>query len=105
MAKHTRDGDKDARGGKRAAQGSGAAVAEQEPLSRDEDVRPQLRADAGLGQGAELPNASVKAGPTGEDIARRAYELYLERGGQGDGLDLQDWLRAEAELTGRPRQS
>jgi len=80
MAKHTRDGDKDARGGKRAAQGTGAAV-------------------------AEMPNASVKGGPTGEDIARRAYELYLERGGQGDGLDLQDWLRAEAELTGRPRQS
>ena len=80
MAKRTRNGDKDqARGGKRA--------------------------DASLGQEAELPNASVRGGPTGEDIARRAYELYLERGGQGDGLDLQDWLRAEAELTGRPRQS
>ena len=31
-----------------------------------------------------------------EEIARRAYRLYLERGGQ-DGHDLEDRLRAEAE--------
>jgi hypothetical protein len=30
-------------------------------------------------------------------IARRAYEIYEERG-RGDGEDLNDWLRAEAEL-------
>jgi hypothetical protein len=30
-------------------------------------------------------------------IARRAYELYLARGGE-DGHDLEDWLRAENEL-------
>jgi len=35
--------------------------------------------------------------PTHDDIARRAYELYLERGGQ-DGADVDDWLRAEQEL-------
>ena len=34
-----------------------------------------------------------------EEIRRRAYELY-ERRGQGDGHDLEDWLEAEAELTG-----
>lgn len=32
-----------------------------------------------------------------EEVARRAYELYLERGGQ-DGHDVEDWLGAEAEL-------
>ncbi|HEY3044481.1 MAG TPA: DUF2934 domain-containing protein [Vicinamibacterales bacterium] len=32
-----------------------------------------------------------------EDIARRAYELFLERGGEHGG-DLDDWLRAEREL-------
>jgi hypothetical protein len=32
-----------------------------------------------------------------EDIARRAYELYLQRGG-GQGYDLDDWLQAEREL-------
>jgi hypothetical protein len=32
-----------------------------------------------------------------EAIARRAYELFLERGSQ-HGHDLDDWLRAEREL-------
>lgn len=40
--------------------------------------------------------------PTEEQIARRAYELYRERGGQ-DGYDLEDWLRAERELRQRRR--
>jgi hypothetical protein len=34
---------------------------------------------------------------TAEQIERRAYELYLERGG-GDGEGLADWLAAEREL-------
>ena len=32
-----------------------------------------------------------------EDIAIRAYQLYLERG-QADGFDSDDWFRAEQEL-------
>ncbi len=32
-----------------------------------------------------------------ELIAQRAYELYEERG-RGDGEELNDWLRAEAEV-------
>jgi hypothetical protein len=32
-----------------------------------------------------------------EEIRRRAYEIYLERGEQ-PGCDLDDWLRAEREL-------
>ena len=35
--------------------------------------------------------------PSREEIAQRAYELYLVRGG-GDGSELEDWLRAEREL-------
>ena len=35
--------------------------------------------------------------PTHEDIARRAYQLYEERGGE-HGRDWQDWLQAEREL-------
>ncbi len=34
-----------------------------------------------------------------EEIAHRAYVLFLERGGE-HGHDLADWLKAEAELTG-----
>ena len=36
--------------------------------------------------------------PTAEEIERRAYELYLERGCE-DGHDLADWFAAEKELT------
>jgi hypothetical protein len=33
-----------------------------------------------------------------EQIRRRAYALYEQRGRE-DGHDVDDWLRAEAELT------
>jgi hypothetical protein len=39
-----------------------------------------------------------------EEIRRRAYELYEERG-RGDGHDIEDWLRAEAEITGRTEEA
>jgi hypothetical protein len=38
--------------------------------------------------------------PTDEDIRARAYQMYLERGGH-DGLDFDDWVRAERELRRR----
>ena len=34
---------------------------------------------------------------TENDIARRAYDLYLARGRE-DGHDVEDWLQAEREL-------
>jgi outer membrane protein TolC len=37
-----------------------------------------------------------------ENIRRRAYELYEERGRE-DGRELDDWLRAEEELRQRRR--
>lgn len=39
----------------------------------------------------------IEARPSRADVARRAYELYLARGGQG-GQDQRDWFQAEAEL-------
>jgi hypothetical protein len=33
-----------------------------------------------------------------EEIRNRAYEIYLQRGGQS-GHELEDWLQAERELT------
>jgi len=41
----------------------------------------------------EVPNDVL------EQIARRAYELYVWRGRE-DGHDLDDWLQAEAEIKG-----
>ena len=35
--------------------------------------------------------------PTNEEIARRAYQLYVQRGYQ-HGHHLEDWQRAETEL-------
>jgi len=32
-----------------------------------------------------------------EEIERRAYDLYQQRGG-GDGSDIEDWLQAERDL-------
>ena len=61
---------------------------------RNEITEPQAtstRAQAG----------EVAAGSAGrdEEIRRRAYEIYLERGEQ-PGHELDDWLQAEHELKG-----
>jgi Protein of unknown function (DUF2934) len=39
--------------------------------------------------------------PSEEEIARRAHELYLQRGGE-HGKDVEDWVRAEKELSDEP---
>ncbi len=46
---------------------------------------------------ADTPEASVGNLARDEDIRRRAYEIYLERGEQ-PGREQDDWLRAEREL-------
>ena len=47
----------------------------------------------------DTPNAveNLAIDPIHEDIARRAYQLYEERGGE-HGRDRQDWFQAEREL-------
>ena len=42
--------------------------------------------------------------PTREEIALRAYQIYVERGG-ADGRDIDDWLQAEGELLARYRET
>jgi hypothetical protein len=46
-----------------------------------------------MAQADEFPE-----GPTQEEIAKRAYELYLQRGST-PGYEMDDWLAAKAELT------
>jgi hypothetical protein len=41
---------------------------------------------------------AIATPPTREQIAKRAYELYLERGSV-EGHHEEDWLLAEAELS------
>jgi hypothetical protein len=43
------------------------------------------------------PTAAAPVAPTDEDIRRRAYERYQQRGGN-HGQHFDDWLEAEKEL-------
>lgn len=46
----------------------------------------------------------VKSQPTQEEIALCAYHIYLERKG-APGNPLEDWIRAERELTAQPKKT
>ena len=46
-----------------------------------------------------VPTTTNAGSSLEEEIRRRAYQLYEERG-RGDGHDLDDWLSAEAEISG-----
>ena len=41
---------------------------------------------------------TTRKAPTREEIEVRAYEIYLQRGGE-NGSALDDWLAAETELS------
>jgi hypothetical protein len=45
------------------------------------------------------PTISTPTATTDRDIARRAFEIFCERGCQ-HGHDVEDWLQAERELRG-----
>lgn len=49
----------------------------------------------------ELPSENLSLE---EQIQRRAYELYVERGNQS-GSELDDWLQAEEEILRRQEHS
>ena len=49
---------------------------------------------------ASSTKAASSSAPTFEDIAKRSYEIYLARGAQ-PGHEVEDWLTAEAELSGK----
>jgi hypothetical protein len=51
------------------------------------------------GTGKTTTSSAAKAMPTYEEIAKRSYEIYLERGSE-HGHAEEDWARAEAELLG-----
>jgi hypothetical protein len=46
--------------------------------------------------------AQTKAKPSHNEIAGRAFEIYLERNG-APGDPMQDWIRAEQELGAKPK--
>jgi len=58
---------------------------------RNGNTGPQASTQAKTGE------VSVGNSARDEDIRRRAYEIYLERGSE-PGRELDDWLQAEREL-------
>jgi hypothetical protein len=66
------------------------------------DVSSKLKNNSGAEPQAtstqpETREVSVGNPARAEEIRRRAYEIYLERGKQS-GRDVDDWLQAEQEL-------
>ncbi|HYX92558.1 MAG TPA: DUF2934 domain-containing protein [Myxococcaceae bacterium] len=66
-------------------------------MARTSQTSRKVRSDS---QPASMAPANVLAQPrpTHEEIARRAYEIFVARGGE-HGHDVDDWLQAERELT------
>jgi len=48
-------------------------------------------------QAEETAEASVRNAAREDEIRLRAYEIYLQRGGE-QGREMDDWLQAEREL-------
>lgn len=65
------------------------------PTSRPEQLSGTMPQP--LPEETSRPTVDAMAGPTDQEIARRAYELYLARGGE-HGFDMDDWIQAESEL-------
>ena len=59
----------------------------------------ESRATNGAAPQARSTETTVYPSVSEEQIRRRAYELYTQRGG-GHGRHVEDWFRAEAELLG-----
>jgi hypothetical protein len=59
----------------------------------------QRKTDDPVAVASRASTARIEAatGIDEHDIARRAYDLYLTRGGE-PGHDVEDWLQAEQEL-------
>jgi hypothetical protein len=63
-----------------------------------------VESQATLAPKEEAVSASAADSPRLEEIRIRAYEIYIERGGQ-PGHDLDDWLQAERELEPKVRRA
>ena len=69
---------------------------EEKKTNRSSDEKPKAR-DSSSAVEEEAFITDDRQAELRDRIARRAYELYERRGGQ-DGGDINDWLKAEAEV-------
>jgi hypothetical protein len=75
-----------------------AQEGERMPTPRRRRKDPEVAAIAN--DASRRPVESVTRAPSHDAIARRAYELYRQRGSE-HGRDWDDWLQAERELRER----
>ncbi len=85
----------------RTGQNRGRRAADRRPAA-EEATTPDAGASTADDRGrvAAALEAAGQGGPTREEIARRAYEIYMGRGGT-HGYDIEDWLQAERQLRSR----
>jgi hypothetical protein len=76
--------------------GSGVATETADSKARDAAFE-QLLCLAASYSSANGSRTEVRTSPTSEDVALRAYHLYLDRGAT-HGHDLDDWLQAERQV-------
>ena len=69
---------------------------------RPKNQRSKSKGDNGSPRKAKATEkqAAVRRVPTEEEIRNRAYQMFLERGGQ-PGHAIDDWVAAERELSAR----
>lgn len=67
------------------------------PKASDTEAPPRPKKRRPRAGAAPASATAPPAEPSADDIRRRAYERYLERGG-GHGRHFDDWLEAEREL-------
>ncbi len=95
MAKSTTRGEGTPRRGRRRNDVEAGAVEPQTPIAEDRPAPPAAAQEPLDTARMTLRDADTMPSP--EAIARRAYEMYQQRG-CAHGRDLEDWLRAEREL-------
>lgn len=61
-------------------------------------VRKKKDETASKPTGTTSRQRTIKPLPSDDAIARRAYELFIRRGGE-HGRDIEDWLLAKRELS------
>jgi hypothetical protein len=80
---------------KRAPAAKKIAKSADSPLTRESSALSSLGSIASLAEAVDTPRV-----PDSEQIAQRAYLLWIERGCP-EGSPAEDWYRAERELYGK----
>jgi hypothetical protein len=66
-------------------------------LDRMPRTRKTTNGATGLAKAKRPASTKRPSGVSAEDVAKRAYAIYLSRGGN-HGADFDDWLEAERQL-------